>query len=51
MSKRRFSLSVIIMLLFSTVAHAQFADSSTGLLQMPTADMQRSLIKRFFRVP
>ena len=37
----RTSVLVILALLFSTVARAQFADSSTGLLQMPTADMQQ----------
>ena len=41
MSKRRFLLPVVFVLLFSTVAHAQFADCSTGLLQMPTARMGR----------
>lgn len=40
MSFRRFILSTLILLLVASVSRAQFTDCSTGLLQMPTADMQ-----------
>ena len=33
-------LAAVLSLLGAAPARAQFADSSTGLLQMPTADMQ-----------
>ena len=41
MRKRLFSLSLFFVVLSSAVARAQFADCSTGLLQMPTAEMQQ----------
>ena len=41
MRKRLFSLSLFFVVLSSVVARAQFADCSTGLLQMPTAEMQQ----------
>ena len=37
---RRIILVLGVMLITSTVSRAQFADCSTGLLQMPTAEMQ-----------
>ena len=37
---KKAGLSVAAFLLGTVVLHAQFADCSTGLLQMPTADMQ-----------
>ena len=37
---RRLSLIVVLSLCFTGLARAQFADASTGLLQMPTAEMQ-----------
>ena len=40
MSFRRFILSLVTLLLVAVVSRAQFSDCSTGLLQMPTADMQ-----------
>ncbi len=38
---RRLSLLVALSLCNAGLVHAQFADCSTGLLQMPTADMQQ----------
>lgn len=40
MSFRKLILSTLILLLVASVSRAQFAGCSTGLLQMPTADMQ-----------
>ena len=37
---KKASLSVVAFLLGTAALHAQYLDSSTGLLQMPTADMQ-----------
>lgn len=38
---RRLSLLILLSLCVTGIARAQFTDSSTGLLQMPTAEMQK----------
>ena len=37
---RKTSLSIVLFLLGTAIVHAQFTDCGTGLLQMPTAEMQ-----------
>lgn len=38
--RARFLLTIVTLLLITTTSRAQFCDSSSGLLQMPTAEMQ-----------